>query len=215
MKFNHNFLKTPELKQVTAEDGQRYYETPSGNRYESVTTWIGRNSDKTYLTNWKERVGDTKANSISNQAKKRGSALHGSIEDYLMNREVSFANILEKDMFNKMKTYLNNINNIRILESSLYSDRLKLAGTPDCIGDFLGVLSVIDFKTSTREKLKQYVDGYFLQGACYADMYFQHYKVPPKRVVILIATEDAPTSVFVEPIIPAMNRLEEFRKKAA
>lgn len=71
-----------------------------------------------------------------------------------------------KSLFVRMKQELDDkVNNIHCLEDRLFSHELKLAGTVDCIAEYKGVLSVIDFKTSVRLKKKENIGGYFMQGA--------------------------------------------------
>ena len=51
-----------------------------------------------------------------------------------------------KEMFLQLKPELmKNIGNIYCLEQALYSHKLKVAGRVDCIAEWKGKLSVIDF----------------------------------------------------------------------
>ena len=79
MNFNH--VKVPELKleKVTLEDGKRYYLTPEGKKYPSVTTMLSYFSKDTILE-WRKRVGAEEANRISRQASNRGTKLHTIVE---------------------------------------------------------------------------------------------------------------------------------------
>jgi genome maintenance exonuclease 1 len=83
------------------------------------------------------------------------------------------------------------VNNIHCLESPLFSHKLKLAGTVDCIAEHNGILSVIDFKTSVRLKKKEQIGNYFMQGAAYATMFTEMSSIPVDRVVILIGVDTA------------------------
>ena len=56
--------------------------------------------------------------------------------------------------------------------------------------------SVIDFKTSTKEKKEEWVENYFIQGAAYCEMYEERFDQPIDRVVILIVTEDGAVQTF-------------------
>ena len=84
--FNH--VTPPALKELLTEtiDGKRYYVTPSGKKYPSVTTVSGFSTAK-QIKQWRERVGAEKANRISTQASVRGTAVHKLCEDYLNNVE--------------------------------------------------------------------------------------------------------------------------------
>jgi hypothetical protein len=213
--FTHAFVETPELPVSTQEDGTRHYVTPAGQVYESVTTFIGKHWDKAFLVAWKKRLGEAKAEAEGLRARNRGSALHKTIEQYLLNDE-TYRQTLSTDpqtkvLFVQVKPKLNLINNIRMLEKSIYSDELKLAGTPDCIADYDGVLATIDFKGSTREKQEKWITTYWLQAAIYSVMYNERYGEMPQQSVILIATEEHPLpSVFIEPTYKGLQRLQEF-----
>ena len=47
---------------------------------------------------------------------------------------------------------LQKIDNIYAQECGLYSDKYKVVGRVDCIAEYDGKLSIIDFKTSTSER---------------------------------------------------------------
>jgi hypothetical protein len=214
--FTHSFVEAPPLPVETAADGVRHYVTPAGNQYESVTTFISRHWDKAFLEAWKKRIGEAKANSESARARNRGSILHKSIEHYLRNEELDLrktlsAHVLTKTLFIQVKPLLNRINNIRLIEKPLWSDELKLAGTPDTIADFDGLLSTIDFKGSTRDKKEEYITTYWLQCAIYNTMYNERYGEMPSQSVIIMAVEDNPQPhLFVEPSYKGLQRLQEF-----
>src|ERR1700747_401692 len=154
-QFILNLVKLPKLNRVTGEDGKRYYENEKGIRYISVTTFLGQDNDG-FIEKWRMRVGEEKADAISRRAAQRGTSLHECLEQTLLNNPPSWAelskDLLNKSLFLQMKPLIDRIDNIRMLEGMMYSDSLKLAGTTDCIADFDGILSVIDFKTSLRIK---------------------------------------------------------------
>ena len=160
MIFNHvNVNKFETLEQITREDGVRYYQTPSGNRYPSITTILGAQS-KQAIIDWRKKIGEEAANKISKAATTRGTKLHSYIENYLNNtnviEEMSF---FQKELFSGILPELHKINNIHVQEQKLYSDHLRLAGTVDCIGEYEGKLAVIDFKTSGKLKKKEWIRG--------------------------------------------------------
>ena len=188
-----------ELKSVTTDSG-RYYTTPDGNEYKSVTTLISHFTKKKILE-WRRRVGEEEANRISARASSRGTSMHSMIEDYLNNRLVEEQykdKVLPLMLFKLLKPVLDNINNIHSLEGSLYSDILKLAGRVDCIAEYNGELAIIDFKSSTTEKERGWIDHYFVQACAYAMMYFERTGVKVKKLVILISCEDGGVQVFEE-----------------
>ena len=194
--FDHVNLsdKLPDIQTETIK-GKRFYVTPEGKKYPSITTVLsGRNNEG--LVKWRESVGNEVANNIMRGAAKRGTAVHTLVENYLNNEELSKQDVLPVALFTLLKPELDNINNIRIQEGGLYSDYYGVAGRVDCIADYKGVLSVIDFKTSTKEKKEEWVENYFIQGAAYCEMYEERFDQPIDKVVILIVTEDGAVQTF-------------------
>ncbi len=197
-EFNHVPLSNP-IPDVSTETikGKRFYVTPEGKKYPSITTVLsGRNSEG--LVRWRQSVGNDVANNIMRTAAKRGTAVHTLVENYLNNEELSSQDVLPTALFTLLKPELDNINNIRIQEGGLYSDYYGVAGRVDCIADYKGVLSVIDFKTSTKEKKEEWVENYFIQGSAYCEMYEERFDQPIDRVVILIVTEDGGVQTFTK-----------------
>ena len=210
--FNHNFVTPPPALVKVDDERGRYYEN-GDDKYESVTSFISRNWDKTFLVAWRKRIGEEKANKISKAATDRGSALHKALETYLFNQPIDevLNSPLTKALFYKVKTPLDKLDNIRLIEKPLYSTKLKLAGTPDFIGDYNSKLAVVDFKTSTRAKKKIDITDYFLQAACYAVMYEEHYGIMPELAVIIMATESVPyPQLFIEPMERCVKMLHNF-----
>ena len=196
--FDHVKLheELPEIHTETINK-KRYYVTPEGNKYPSITTVLsGRNKEG--LVRWRQNVGNDVANQIMREAAKRGTAVHQLVEDYLNNDELSKQDVLPVALFSILKPELDNINNIRIQEGGLYSNRLGVAGRVDCIAEYKGKLSVIDFKTSTKEKKEEWVENYFIQGSAYCEMYEERLSQAIDQVVILIVTEDGAVQTFVK-----------------
>ena len=100
--------------------------------------------------------------------------------------------------FYSIKPFLNNINNIHKLEVPLYSSRLKVAGRCDCLGEYKKELSVIDFKTSKREKSEENIEDYFIQAAFYGLSYAELTGIVFKKIVIIIGVDDGDSQVFVK-----------------
>ena len=197
--FNHVKQLSDFAQDKTASDGSRRYFTESGAAYPSVTTVLGYQT-KDAIMEWRKRVGEEEANKISRQASVRGTKIHKLCEDILNNKEedTSKLSLLEKTTFQSFRPLLDRINNIHAQEIALYSDHLRLAGRVDCIAEFDGKLSVIDFKTSGKPKQKEWITNYFAQAAAYAIMYEERTGIPINRSVILIAVEDSEPQVFIE-----------------
>jgi len=197
--FNHVDLTLIDLEAVMV-DNVRYYQTPEGKKYPSVTSVISKNPEKcASIAKWRKRVGNEKATAISTRASTRGTAFHSIVEDYLNNEldESKYeAKPLPLMMFRSAKPVLNRINNIHILEGSLYSDRLRIAGRVDCIAEFDGELAIIDFKTSTEPKKESWIQDYFVQEIAYGWMFFERYNMEVQKFVTIIACENGETQVF-------------------
>ena len=190
----------PDLEVTTTGNG-RFYKLPSGRLAASVTTILGAGADKKkLLEDWRKRVGEEEANRISRVATGRGTRMHQLCEDYLNNGD----NILKGSMpdaasfFNQIKPYINKINNIHYMEDALYSEKYRIAGRVDCIAEYDGVLSIIDFKTSSKTKKKEWISSYFQQTTAYSLMYEEHLGLPIDQLVVIMATESGTPQVFIE-----------------
>jgi genome maintenance exonuclease 1 len=103
---------------------------------------------------WRNRVGEDVANAITKKATSRGTNVHTLCERYLNNESLGDIMPDAHEMFLSIKPHLNRINNIHYQEQALWSKQLNMAGRVDCIAEFDGVLSVIDFKTSNKRGQK-------------------------------------------------------------
>jgi genome maintenance exonuclease 1 len=193
-------------------NGKRYYVTPEGNVYPSVTTVVGAHG-KDSLNEWRKRVGEQEADKISRQAANRGNKLHKLCEDYL-NNELSIDGEMPTtiQLFNSIKPIIQNyINNIYEIESPLYSDHLKVAGRVDCIAEFDGKISIIDFKTSSKPKLESYILNYFMQASAYAVMFEERTGISVSRLAIIIAVENDQPQVFIKKRDDYIGKFIEYR----
>lgn len=188
-----------DLDAVTSDTG-RLYETPDGVKYPSITTVLSILSEDG-IRKWKERVGEEEAAKISYRASTRGTAVHEIIEKYIDNIE-SFKdgytpNIIAS--FLAVKPILDNrIRRVFAQEAPLYSKHLGVAGRVDCVAEFDGVLSIIDFKTSRKLKKKEYITNYFMQESAYAIMWEERTGMPITQLVTIIAVDDEMPQVFIE-----------------
>jgi len=194
--FNHIHHDIAKLRRVDSPAG-RVYQTPSGRAYPSVTAVTGLHG-KDAIMAWRKRVGEEEANRVSRRATSRGTRVHSLCEDYISNKPVT-ADLFDQEAWQSLVPELDKINNIHCLETQLYSDHLEVAGTVDCIAEYNGKVSVIDFKTSKRVKKKSDIHSYFMQTSAYAVMFEERTGIPVSRLVILMTVDDEPeASVFVE-----------------
>jgi hypothetical protein len=204
--FTHKGLEIPVLDTFYKND-KRFYVTPTGNAYPSVSTVMGSLS-KDSILEWRKRVGEEEANKISNQATTFGTNIHKIIEDYIDNKEeyLDFARPQEKWVINSARDWLNLIDNVYCQEACLYSDVLKLAGRTDCIAEFDGIPSVIDFKTARKMKSEEHIESYFLQATCYSLMFEEITGIKIPQIVILMMTYEGEVKIFKK------NRKDYYRR---
>ena len=186
-----------DLKSQTLSDGKRYYTLPDGTNLPSVTTVLGA-MKKDAIMAWRKRVGDEVANAISKKATSRGTNVHTLCERYLNNDSLGDIMPDAKEMFNDIKPLLDQIDNIHYQEQALWSAKLGLAGRVDCIAEFAGTLSVIDFKTSKKVKSIKDIEDYFWQTSAYALMYEELVGTPIDQVVIIMAVENSKPLLFIQ-----------------
>jgi len=207
VKFKHIGCDIDYDLETETINGKRFYKTPEGLLYPSVTTITGQHG-KDKILEWRRRVGEEEANRISTKASNRGTKVHKICENYLNNEEdyarTNPAHIHKTmpdsiAMFKSLQPLLDeNVNNIHALEIPLYSHHLKVAGRVDCIAEYDGKLSIIDFKTSGRLKEESWIKGYFMQCSAYAVMYEERTGIPVSQIVIMIAVESEHPQVFIK-----------------
>ena len=198
--FNHLNVELPTIT-ATTTDGVRLYETPDGKKYPSITTVLSARK-KEGLFEWRKKVGNEVANYVAGKAARRGTKVHHMCEDYLNNdfdEEKHKKNFLPYCLFTQLKEQgLSKIDNIHAQEAGLYSDKYKVAGRVDCIAEYDGVLSIIDFKTSTKERNDDWNENYYIQCSAYAEMYEERTGTEINQNVILVVTEDGTVQEFVK-----------------
>ena len=186
-----------DLKSETFPDGKRYYTLEDGTRLPSVTTVLGAQKKEGIMA-WRKRVGEAEANRISKQATGRGTNVHTLCERYLNNDSLGDIMPDAVEMFRSLKPLLNRIDNIWYQECALYSKQLGLAGRVDCIAEFDGVISIIDFKTSKKIKTKNMIEDYFWQECAYSLMLEEMIGIPVHQLVTIMAVEDERPLLFIE-----------------
>ena len=218
--FNH--VKLPsldfDLKAETTDSG-RLYATPTGEKYKSITTVLG-NYNKQAIMEWRERVGAEEANKISSKAANRGTKVHKICEDYINNEisEMKMQMMMPdlKEMFFKIKPIIDEkLGDVYSQEQALYSHKLKIAGRVDLIGMWNGKLSVIDFKTSNKQKEEENIQNYFMQCTAYALMFSELTGMWIDDIVVLIATGEGEAQIFERQIHDYVKPLMQYIDKYA
>lgn len=190
-KFNHKIIDiSGSLKEVEI-DGKRFYETPEGT-FPSVTSVVGFEKQK-FFSEWRRKNPEE-----SKRVTSRGTKFHTLLEKYITNKDLDVDNMhsMQKSLFGLIKPAVDKIDNILAIETPLWSKKLGLAGRTDCIADYDGKPSIIDFKASTKEKRKEDIDNYFAQATAYALMFQDRTGIRIDNFAILIATEDGMLQVF-------------------
>src|SRR6056300_2016095 len=193
IELNKDLLPKTKGRRI---DGHRFYEV-DGKNYPSITTVLNIRK-KDGLTEWRKNVGEGAANWEMGRAARRGKATHTLVEQYLKGETPSERSVLPIGLFKLLKPYVDQINNIHLLEQIMYSNKLTIAGQVDCVAEYNGKLSVIDFKTANKERQESWIDNYFMQTTAYAHMYEETFGTPIEQIVILLASEDGTSQCFIK-----------------
>ncbi len=209
MKFN--FIDIDKSVLPTAKGRRkgkyRFYEV-NGTNYPSVTSVLGVRK-KVELQQWRDRIGENVANWEMGRAARRGTATHNLIENYIKGEPLTEKSVLPLGLFKLMKPYIDQIQNIHCLETVLYSQKYKLAGQVDCIAEYNGKLSVIDFKTANKERKEEWIDNYFMQCTAYGLMYEEMYNTEIEDIVVIMGGEDGSMVTYVKKKADYIPKLEE------
>jgi genome maintenance exonuclease 1 len=214
MTFNH--VKLPvldfDLLSETTESG-RMYSTPDGRKYPSITTVLS-DYNKQSIYEWRQRVGEEEANRVSKAASGRGTRLHDAVEKLLLNemtgmkRRSIMPDALQ--LYHQIEPVVKeNVDNIYGLEQPLYSHRLKVAGRCDCIAEWNGVLSIIDWKTAKRHKNKEDIVNYFTQATAYAEMFGEITGIDINQIVIVLANDTPTSQIIIEEKTKYLSELND------
>ena len=198
--FKHVDLSLPKLTRETI-DGVRYYSVPDEEellKLVSITS-VTSHFNKDIFVNWRKKVGNEEADRITKAATTRGTDMHTLTEHYLKNDQVlPEVPPISDFLFKISKGELNKIDNIHSLEGALYSKQLGIAGTVDCIAEYDGELSIIDFKTSKKPKPRDWIEHYFVQAMAYGCMLYELKNISVKKLVIIMACENGECVVYEE-----------------
>jgi genome maintenance exonuclease 1 len=201
----------------TKPEGRKYI-TPDGEAYPSITTVLSILSAAS-IAAWRKRVGDKEADKVSRQAAGRGTDVHAIIEKYLDN-DPSYKKGYMPHIINSFADlkpiFDSRIGKIYAQEVPLYSDHLGVAGRVDCVAEFDGQISIIDFKTSRRNKTKDKIHNYFMQESAYAIMWEERTKIPITQLVTIMTVDHNEPQVFIEHrdnwTGQLLNTIEKYKK---
>ena len=195
MKWNKRFNYPTSTRSLIND--QRHYDVGTQEKLPSVTTILqATQSDekKAKLAEWRQNVGENKAESIKNEAAERGSIMHRIIEGYLLGqRHADFSNqgqlagvMAETIIESGIRGHLDEIwgSEITVYYPGLY------AGATDLVGIYEGRESIVDFKQSNKPKRKEWIEDYFVQLAAYAMAHNHIYGTKIQSGTILMCTKD-------------------------
>lgn len=214
---NFEFVKLEsldfDLNAETLPTG-RTYVTPTGEKYPSITTILAPFGKKA-LFEWRNRVGAEEANRIAAKASRRGTKLHTACEDYILGNlsGMKMQSMMPdtKELFLQLKPHIDeNVGKVYGLEQALYSHKLRLAGRCDCIAEWNGELSIVDYKSSSREKYEGGILNYFMQCSAYAEMFEELTGLEIKQIVVAIAVEGGTPQIFKKTKFDYLTPLNEY-----
>ncbi len=223
MTFIHDAeaFNFPTLKQVNLPTGRVYkVETGEfiGSVYPSITRVLGK-KEKPALEAWKERVGPDEAARVSARATIQGSAVHKLAECHLNNEGLPKYMPHVAELWGYLRPWLDtHVQVVYAQEQDIFSDKLGVAGRMDILALIDDIVSIADVKTSTRPKIDEYVQDYYLQGTFYAVAIYERTGILPKRIVLPIVSpqgiqvfESTPMKHFDE----LVSRVTEFYESYA
>ena len=151
------------------ENGERTYEVPEGAGF-SVTTVLSGSRDNSDLDEWRESVGEERANFISNYGRWRGTVTHSNIEKYLITGKTPvFDNPFLRSYWVSAEPVLKLIEETVLIEGTVWHPS-GFAGSLD----FLGYLissdlqpELLDWKTADAVRNPKKMYEYKLQVAAY------------------------------------------------
>ena len=193
-KYDYPSLKRDDSNKT------RLYKTPDGD-FPSVTTILDKTKDKTFLFEWRKRVGEEEANRISKEAAGLGTVFHKHLENYIDNEErpngSNFVYKLAKDMSDIIiEKGLSNVDEVWGSEIGLYYPGLY-AGTTDLVGTHKGDPAIIDYKSTKNPKKEEWVEDYYLQCCAYAMAHNELFETTINKAVILMCSRNLQYQEFI------------------
>lgn len=190
------------MDRTTHNDGTRFYICPdTGAHLPSVTTILSATGDKTSLLEWRDWVGDEKADRIRDEACAIGTLMHTHLENYILGAPRPRGNNLIRKLSEGMADVvieqgLPNVDEVWGLEVALHFPELY-AGTSDIIGVYKGKPAIMDYKTTKKMKSRSKIDDYMQQGCAYALAHNLLFDTNISTVVIFMASRDFQFETFV------------------
>jgi len=221
MKYSY-----PEMYTETYNN-QRWYATPWGLHYPSITTVLGKTAAEEKiqsLENWRQSMGEDKADAYTKSRADHGTMVHLMAERFLKGEDVyapvDNAPISEEDIgaFHTLRIKLKKLDEVYGQEVALASKSLECAGRCDLIAVYRGRPVIIDFKTAGRIKGDSDIHDYKLQLCFYAHAHNEMFGTNIHEGVIwMVSMGGFPQEFFVDldEYLPELKfRLKTFWDKA-
>lgn len=217
--YFHRFIARPKgLRFVIDEIRAKYFNFVENNeaieRYPGVTRILNSTSDKTWVEEWRAKIGPEKADEILAESHRIGTCLDKKIEGALGGEEFKpeehDPEALKESvkLFRQLKPTLDRIEPI-LLQPKLWSDHLKSFGYADCLGNLDNVLTMIDFKNARKLRTDEQLQNYYLQATFYSLMLYDMIGIFPQQIAILVAVRNdafpqiriRQTSLFIPEVV--------------
>ena len=193
IKLNKFYYPTSFVRSDT--DGQgRTYDVKDQVALASVTTILGETKDKSFLEDWKKRVGKEQAKKIVTEASKRGTSMHNIIEGWVSGQEHLDLTPIGQNAHSMATQIIKNGLKDRLegyygIEALMYYPGLY-AGSADLVAKHDGEITIIDFKQTNKPKREEWIEDYFLQLAAYAMAHDHIYGTTIDKAVIMMCSVD-------------------------
>lgn len=215
-------LPEVDITSEDTEDGRIYTDNKTGKKFWSVTTMLGKTSDKTWLKEWVARIGEEAAQKETERCCDRGDKIHLACELYVANKPLSEQVAAAGEYWNMYKQLRDCINThvgeIVAAEIPVFSTLLQVGGRFDLLAEWRGKeLALIDYKGSNHLKTKESIEDYKIQLCAYSYALEETYGIKVTKFVNIIANEKAriPTVISCtrEEITPLLvKRIKKFKE---
>ncbi len=128
--------------------------------------------------------------------------MHQLAEDFLLNKPDWASGAMPANLYTFkpcVRVLREHVGRVFGIEFPLWSDRLRTAGRADLVCEYDGVPSILDFKTSRKEKKDEHIWGYFVQKTTYAQMFEERTGLRIEKIVTLMPVDHEPLpSIWVK-----------------
>lgn len=169
-------------------DEDRWYDTDDG-PFPGITTVLSvTRVDPPALRKWKKNASPEQlAESEQKKIKggERGEALHKMVEAFTEDGIQGHG-----PWWDSLQPFLGRLQEVYLQESAVHHREVGYAGTLDLLGVVDGVPELLDWKTSSKPKKRDWIQDYLLQAAAYVAAVRKLYGPVVEQARIVIALED-------------------------